>query len=545
MKLTPFKPHEQTMRRRLVGYMLVLIAVILLTCMSALSLMGRFHNDKTDLKDTITLQLDFWEKNLLRNSDNLAAMGIDLSEALSNEMQEALLMQRITFDELRYDQDAQVELQSTLLPVLKDYLLRSDASGAYIMLDVSANSNATTRPGLYLQRKSMTPTDNALLLYRGKASVGKNYGIMPHRKWRLELGIEQFVDTNDKISYDNFSNEWSYCYTDIFTLPGTSEQAILLEVPIRNKEGRFLGICGFEISQTYFKYLAQPANYPRLCFLLTSYDSKETLSADKLVAGTTDNYFINPVGAMTISKTGDFLQKFSTDQHSFVGLQRSIALNEQGDPYAIAVMLPQEEYNHLVKESFTQTLLLLMVMLIFAITCCVFFSKIYLLPILQGLEELKARKNIEDSSVMEINDLLYFLLSQDQAHENALQALEDEKNSEKNRAMRIQAEYEKVKQDYETSKADWLDIGELQDAEIKSSEYDTFKRGLKELTITERKIVQYYFEGKTVKDIQNLMDIKESTLRYHNRNIYGKLGVHSMKQLLQFAVYANEQKNKE
>ena len=256
--------------------------------------MGRFHSDQSDLKDTLSLQLDFWEKDLLRNSDALAAMGIDLSEALSRELEEELRVQGISFEVLRHDTDAQEAMQSVLLPLLQDYLLRADASGAYVLLDIATDSEATTRPGVYLQKKTMAPTEDSLLLYRGKSSVGKKLGIMPHRKWRLELGTEQFSSPDGRIPYADFPDAWSYRYTDIFTLPGTSEQAILLQVPIRDKEGKALGLCGFEISQTYFKRHAQPASYPRLSFLLTSLEDANTLSAGKLSAGTTDNYFMNP-----------------------------------------------------------------------------------------------------------------------------------------------------------------------------------------------------------------------------------------------------------
>ena len=31
------------------------------------------------------------------------------------------------------------------------------------------------------------------------------------------------------------------------------------------------------------------------------------------------------------------------------------------------------------------------------------------------------------------------------------------------------------------------------------------------------------------------LDIKENTLKYHNKNMYGKLGVKSRKELMQFA----------
>jgi len=48
-----------------------------------------------------------------------------------------------------------------------------------------------------------------------------------------------------------------------------------------------------------------------------------------------------------------------------------------------------------------------------------------------------------------------------------------------------------------------------------------------------------YYE---VKQIIEIINIKESTLRYHKQNIDGKLGVHSLKQLLQYAASMKEAK---
>ena len=39
----------------------------------------------------------------------------------------------------------------------------------------------------------------------------------------------------------------------------------------------------------------------------------------------------------------------------------------------------------------------------------------------------------------------------------------------------------------------------------------------------------------------DIASIKESTLRYHNQNIYGKLGVNSLKQLLRYAALMNQE----
>ncbi len=66
-----------------------------------------------------------------------------------------------------------------------------------------------------------------------------------------------------------------------------------------------------------------------------------------------------------------------------------------------------------------------------------------------------------------------------------------------------------------------------------SAQYETFLNGLKELTPTERTIYNYYIEGKNTSEIMIALNIKENTLKFHNKNIYGKLNVSSRKQLLE------------
>lgn len=62
------------------------------------------------------------------------------------------------------------------------------------------------------------------------------------------------------------------------------------------------------------------------------------------------------------------------------------------------------------------------------------------------------------------------------------------------------------------------------------------------LTPTEQIVFDAYLEGKTPKDIMQMMNIKETTLKYHNRNIYSKLGVSSRKQMLEIAAALNLKK---
>lgn len=60
-----------------------------------------------------------------------------------------------------------------------------------------------------------------------------------------------------------------------------------------------------------------------------------------------------------------------------------------------------------------------------------------------------------------------------------------------------------------------------------------YLEGLSSLTPTERHIYDLYVSKNTTKDIMAILNIKENTLKFHNKNIYGKLGVSSRKQLLE------------
>ena len=64
---------------------------------------------------------------------------------------------------------------------------------------------------------------------------------------------------------------------------------------------------------------------------------------------------------------------------------------------------------------------------------------------------------------------------------------------------------------------------------------ERFAASLPSLTHTERTIYEFYIAGKTTKEIMAVLCIKENTLKYHNKNIYGKLEVSSRKELMEIA----------
>ena len=87
--------------------------------------------------------------------------------------------------------------------------------------------------------------------------------------------------------------------------------------------------------------------------------------------------------------------------------------------------------------------------------------------------------------------------------------------------------------DAETSTPDLMLEKPVEDRAIAPERIEVFMLGLKSLTPTEREIYNAYIARLTTKEIMANMNIKESTLKFHNRNLYGKLGVSSRKELLE------------
>jgi DNA-binding CsgD family transcriptional regulator len=79
----------------------------------------------------------------------------------------------------------------------------------------------------------------------------------------------------------------------------------------------------------------------------------------------------------------------------------------------------------------------------------------------------------------------------------------------------------------------------IESQDFTDEQYRYFVAQLPTLTPTERMVFDLYAEGKCSKDILVIMNFKENTLKYHNRNVYSKLGISNRKQLKALAAALN------
>lgn len=68
---------------------------------------------------------------------------------------------------------------------------------------------------------------------------------------------------------------------------------------------------------------------------------------------------------------------------------------------------------------------------------------------------------------------------------------------------------------------------------VTPEQVEVFVQGLAALTPTEKAIYDAHVARLTSREIMAALNIKETTLKYHNRNLYGKLGVATRKELLE------------
>lgn len=265
-----------------------------------------------------------------------------------------------------------------------------------------------SRAGLYVQKGGAdTPT----------------VPLLPHRKWRMEFQTDQFPDYDRWMTPSSTPLYQAYTLTERFSLPGTSEEVQLFLLPLRGRDGTMYGLCGFEISQSFFKQnFAQPTGFDHLICLLAPADSGLIFSGN------------------------------------------------------------------------LQMLLIGLFILFFVVFCCMYFHQHILSP--------------------------------------AFRQFEEDRRESRRRMDELQMERQQMQTEL-SRLADVCRNESVPDA------FQTFLEGIPNLTKTERRIFDGYVAGLRSREIVEQLDIKDSTLRFHNKNIYEKLGVSSLKQLQQFAAILN------
>ena len=332
-----------------------------------------------------------------------------------------------------------------------------------------------------------------------------------------------------------FADDPHYILSSTVEIPDTWERARYVYVPVHDLKDNIIGICGFEVSDLYFQ-LSEKVSDDKLGQLIGALlDEEQGTYSGQF---NSSRYNIANFNIQAFEKKNITTFDFSTEK--CIGKTQTIQLGN--NTFTVAIMLPEAQYENMLKKNQIKTAGVIFFVVIFAVIYCIIISKKYVSPILKSLEQIKTNDGTGNGlKIREIDDLFAFLEEKDILYEQKLQNLEKSQKVAEAEAERTKLAYEKALEEYALAQSEIQHLSDEHKKEIVLEDYEFFLCNLSTLSPAEYKIYELYLSGKTAKEIIDILGITENTLKYHNKNIYSKLGISSRKQLLRFATLKQHQ----
>lgn len=524
--LSKLKQAQPSMRRRLFLYMGALAALLLAVLLVALLLLGQLKSPRAETEKALTFQMGAFRSDMASLWRNVSVMGIHLSQDMTAIIEE----QTSDFSSLNGDVAAVGDLQEAMLEPLCQYVRQTDCSGAFIMLGASLSSDPAvdSHAGLYVQRSNAEHTTSDLLLYRGMADIGRQHRVMPHRKWAQEFCPADFPGLADQLEAASAPIERACRTTELLTLPGTTEQAILLSVPMVGADGRVYGLCGFSVNQTYFSaHHAQPSAVSSLACVLS--DAAEGLDVQRgLLTYPTGDFCFVPDELLEKRSLRGGLSAFVGTELSFVGISEpfTVAVGDEA-PHDLTVLIPKSDYDRALLKSRLEAAGVLMLLLFFAVSCCLFYTRRYLRPILRDIERLKDESGGTQMTFDELQPVSARLRS----HEQTITVLETEKLDLQGQVEHMQSQVVDTQEQLDDSLAEIRRLAYLGKKELDPADYQKFLEGYAKLSSKELEICAALAKGLSARQCAEQTGNALSTIDTYRKRVYGKTNIHRVRQL--------------
>lgn len=566
---------RRSLRSRFVYYLASLFLVGVTSLLLLLNAIGVLQPLNYDLERFMDYELDAHTNDIKRQLDSLAAHNTDLSQQLANEIEQTMYMFGLGTDFAKLNDNPQVlsAIQERSYNVLTSKMQQSPCSGVLYLVDASINTKTPTKTynGMFLKYTNIHSENtlfNEICMFRGSPELARQKNISLYSTWQLELDTNAFPQTTQLLQGEPDSPD--FLLTDVARLRESWERSRLFVMPIISSSGKAIGLCGFEISSVYFQQRTRNADYKGYPLITAILDKKN----DTQYSGQLSSSAWQSDALLNFSKDKDYVY-FTSGSNSFIGKMQSLDIG--GTEHQIAVLLPSESYNALLAQARWRLALLLSFLLVLSIGSCYFLSKKYVEPIISDLQQLQSNPDAApQSNLLEINQFFAFLQSKSQQQEEKLRQLSKERNAvqqqyglaatrlkdAQSRQQAIAEQYKALEEQLHALKREMEQARQQMEQALQEKEqaqqqfnfaqtaldkvvakklqiidhdsYKMFIDSLSTLTTKEKEIFDLYTQGLSTKDIIAQQQISENTLKYHNKNIYSKLGVKSRKELLQY-----------
>ncbi len=530
-----------TLHRRLILFFVLVTVTLILAFTLLLSLFGITGREEKAVSDHLNTELAFITDKIDEDFGRISLGGIAIAEDIAKRCDDFFVENGISASSLAAHPELLESLLGEQMQTLISTINNRYCGGVFLLLDATVNPDAdnadTAKSGIFLKKTQPANTlaTGADIHYlRGPASLARENGIMLLGQWRMEFDIEgqeffdKVLDTTRANPDLALSRLYYWCSRMI--LKGNSEAGFMLCVPLRSEDGTVFGLCGIEVSDRMFKsfYTPEGGDFENIFTVMAPVCESGFCTSQGLIAG---NYYLTGTHweyDLTVTESHEDFIHLSGGGENYAGKSDSIRLYPGTSPYeneawTAAILMPQDVLHTAVTGNASYFIVTVIALLIVSVVASFFVSRRYLRPVNNALTSIRNRAYGEQTDVpySEISDLLEFLAANDRAHEEEV--------------ARLGRENEEVRTKYDRAQTHITHLAEEKLPDVDEDSFVTFTQCLHTLTPKERTIFDYYMEGKSAKEILVLADINQNTLKYHNRNIYSKLGVTSRKQLLEYA----------
>ncbi len=521
------REHKSTtLQGRLIAFFALVVVSVILCFTLLLSLFGITGSGRQTVYRYLESELLHLGGAAEEDLGNLSVTGIRLAQQLTEDGQriaDDLGLPLLALLEQRDD-----ALLSAHMSALLSVARQNPCGGVFLVLDDPAAGERL--PGIFIKKtQPVSSASMAARTYclRGSAHIARKHGVELLAQWQMDYDRDElpFLETvlagaraNPELPLSRL-----YFWSGRLRLNGNSETGILLCIPLRTDQGQVYGVCGIEVSDRMFKQLYSPGEsaYQSVFAIAAPLEGTSLSAQQGLMAGNSYLTGIQMTQPLAAAGSRDEFLYYTGQRDTYGGLTRSLKLYPADSPYedrgwAMAVLMPKGLLEEAIRGDSAALIAIVALLLVVSLGGCVLLSGRYLRPIRQGLLSIRERAyetETADFGVVEIDDLFDELAREIRAHRDEVEQL--------------RARMDRLR--------------EKKQQEIEPEAFTLFLSNLDSLTATERRIFDLYLAGKAPKEVLEVTGIKENTLKYHNRNIYSKLGVASRKQLLQFATLMGPQ----
>lgn len=540
-----------TLQRRLILFFMSATAALILCFTLLLMIFGINGREETALLNYFDTELTGISAAISDDFDHLSVEGINLAESISRRSDEFFRANGISAEELQAHPEMLPPLLNEHARELINMTGYRSCGGAFVLLDATVNpegENAEySRAGIFIKKTQPTSTRAVgvkLHWLRGPADIARDNGIQVLGQWRMEFdtrGQEFFHEAMETArSNPLLPVSRLYYWTGRVTLRDNSEAGFLLCVPLRSADGTVFGLCGIEVSDRMFKSLYSPTTgrYENAFAVAAPATDGSLLTSNGIIA---DNYYLTGKRMehdldFAGTEKGFFL--FESAERVYWGRMKSLKLYPSDSPYeeqqwSAAVLMGENGLKAAAAGDSRYLVLIVAGLLIVSIVASILISRHYLKSVMAAFNSVRssAYHESDPAPYLEINDFLEFLAQKDRENEEKIQELNRRHEHAQSEADKAQIELSR--------------IAERKMKEIDPESFSMFLEHLKTLTRKEREVFDLYLEGRSAKEIVELMGFTDNALKFHNKNLYSKLEVTSRKELLLYAALMEQAKRKD